>query len=76
MFVGLRLQYGGSAARWGFAVYMAPAKTAARYPFSAPATSPAPPKTPWIPPVASTTWSTPVETVIRVRTGERGREAL
>ena len=46
-----RLRYGGSAARWGFAVYL-PAGTAMRIPCCPPAASLAPPRMPWTAPAA------------------------
>ena len=52
----MRLRYGGSAARWGFAVYR-PARTATRIRSCPPVTWPAHPKTPSTPPAAST-WAT------------------
>ncbi len=49
----MRLRYGGSGARWGFAVYLA-SKDGSRIRSCPPATWPAHPKTPSIPPAAST----------------------
>ena len=52
----MRLRYGGSAARWGFAIYLA-SKDGYRIRSYPPATWPAHPKTPSTPPAAST-WAT------------------
>jgi hypothetical protein len=48
-----RLRYGGSAARWGFAVYLA-SKDGYEDPSSPPVALPAPPRTPWTAPATST----------------------
>lgn len=50
----MRLRYGGLAARWGFAIYLVPARTATKTPRYPPAHLPALPKTPWTAPAAST----------------------
>ena len=53
----MRLRYGGSAARWGFAIYLA-SKDGTKIRSCPPVSSPAPPRTPWTPPAGST-WVTP-----------------
>jgi hypothetical protein len=52
----MRLRSGGSATRWGFAIYLA-SKDGYTTPSYPPASPPAPPRTPWTPPAAST-WAT------------------
>jgi hypothetical protein len=54
----MRLRYGGSAARWGFAIYLA-SKDGYETSSCRPASSPVHPKTPWTPPAASTSATPP-----------------